>query len=127
MRQLNGVYTQASNGRHRRVGHLFQGCYKAILMDKDSHLLELSRYGTSRGLALNMQKKLFKGPGADRSFRSAPGEGGTGDSQLNAIIQDLTPIYLLFKTPCYSRPPVIQDPLCNPLRNGKSQMGPSTE
>ena len=36
MRQLNGVYTQASNRRHRRVGHLFQGRYKAILVDKDS-------------------------------------------------------------------------------------------
>ena len=43
MRQLNGVYTQASNRRHRRVGHLFQGRYKAILVDKDSYLLELSR------------------------------------------------------------------------------------
>ncbi len=28
-RQLNGVYTQASNRRHKRVGHLFQGRYKA--------------------------------------------------------------------------------------------------
>jgi hypothetical protein len=36
MRQLNGVFTQASNRRHRRVGHLFQGRYKAILVDKDS-------------------------------------------------------------------------------------------
>jgi REP element-mobilizing transposase RayT len=44
MRQLNGVYTQASNRRHRRVGHLFQGRYRAILVDKDSYLLELSRY-----------------------------------------------------------------------------------
>ena len=44
MRQLNGVYTQRFNRRHRRVGHVFQGRYKAILVDKDSHLLELSRY-----------------------------------------------------------------------------------
>ncbi len=44
MRYLNGVYTQAFNRRHRRVGHLFQGRYKAILVDKDSYLLELSRY-----------------------------------------------------------------------------------
>ena len=29
MRQLNGIYTQAYNRRHRRVGHLFQGRYKA--------------------------------------------------------------------------------------------------
>lgn len=44
MRQLNGVYTQAFNRRHRRVGHLFQGRFKAILVEKDVHLLELSRY-----------------------------------------------------------------------------------
>ncbi|MDD1622053.1 MAG: transposase [Methylococcaceae bacterium] len=44
MRQLNGVYTQRFDRRHGRVGHIFQGRYKAILVDKDSHLLELSRY-----------------------------------------------------------------------------------
>ncbi len=44
MRQLNGVYTQTSNRRHRRVGHLFQGRFKGILVDKEAYLLELSRY-----------------------------------------------------------------------------------
>jgi REP element-mobilizing transposase RayT len=38
MRQLNGVYTQVYNRRHRTVGHLFQGRYKAILVQKESHL-----------------------------------------------------------------------------------------
>jgi len=31
MRQLNGVYTQRFNRTHERVGHVFQGRYKAIL------------------------------------------------------------------------------------------------
>jgi len=44
MRQLNGVYTQAFNRSHQRVGHVFQGRYKAILVEKGSHLLELCRY-----------------------------------------------------------------------------------
>ena len=44
MRQLNGVYTQASNRRHGRVGHLFQGRFKAILVDSEAYLLELTRY-----------------------------------------------------------------------------------
>lgn len=44
MRQLNGVFTQTSNRRHQRTGHLFQGRYKAILVDKDAYLLELARY-----------------------------------------------------------------------------------
>jgi REP element-mobilizing transposase RayT len=44
MRQLNGIFTQSFNGRHKRVGHLFQGRFKAILVEKDAYLLELSRY-----------------------------------------------------------------------------------
>ena len=44
MRQLNGIYTQAFNRRHQRVGHLFQGRFKAIVVEKQAHLLELSRY-----------------------------------------------------------------------------------
>ena len=44
MRQLNGVYTQTVNRHHNRVGHVFQGRYKAILVEKDAYLLELVRY-----------------------------------------------------------------------------------
>jgi REP-associated tyrosine transposase len=44
MRQLNGIYTQKFNRRHARVGHVFQGRYKSIIVDKDSYLLELCRY-----------------------------------------------------------------------------------
>ena len=44
MKYLNGTYTQQFNRRHKRVGHVFQGRYKAILVDKDAYLLELCRY-----------------------------------------------------------------------------------
>ena len=44
MRQLNGVYTQYINRTHARVGHVFQGRYKAILVEKDAYLLELAKY-----------------------------------------------------------------------------------
>jgi REP-associated tyrosine transposase len=44
MRQLNGVYTQYFNRRRQSVGHLLQGRYKAILVQKESHFLEVSRY-----------------------------------------------------------------------------------
>jgi putative transposase len=44
MRHLNGVYTQRFNRAHARVGHVFQGRYKAILIDRDSYLLEVARY-----------------------------------------------------------------------------------
>jgi len=44
MRYLNGVYTQRFNRSHSRTGHVFQGRYKAILVDKNEYLQELSRY-----------------------------------------------------------------------------------
>ena len=44
MRQLNGVYSQTYNRRHRKVGHLFQGRFKGILVDRDAYLLEVCRY-----------------------------------------------------------------------------------
>jgi REP element-mobilizing transposase RayT len=44
MRQLNGRYAQRFNRRRRRVGHLFQGRYKALLVERGAHLLEACRY-----------------------------------------------------------------------------------
>ena len=44
MRHINGVYTQAYNRRHGQVGHLFQGRFKSILVDRDAYLLEVVRY-----------------------------------------------------------------------------------
>ena len=44
MQKMNGVYTQAYNRRHGKVGHLFQGRFKGILVDGNEYLLEVSRY-----------------------------------------------------------------------------------
>ncbi|MBI4764610.1 MAG: transposase, partial [Deltaproteobacteria bacterium] len=44
MRRFNITYTSYFNRTHNRVGHLFQGRYKSILVDKESYLSELSRY-----------------------------------------------------------------------------------
>jgi hypothetical protein len=44
MRHINGVYTQRYNRLKRTDGSLFRGRYKAILVDKDAYLLQLSRY-----------------------------------------------------------------------------------
>jgi len=56
MRQLNGIYTQAFNRRHYRVGHVFQGRYKSILVEKNAHLLELCRYIVLNPVAAGMVK-----------------------------------------------------------------------
>jgi len=44
MRHVNGVYTQVFNRRHGKLGHLFQGRFKAILVDRETYLLEVCRY-----------------------------------------------------------------------------------
>ena len=56
MRQLNGVYTQRFNRRHRKVGHQFQGRFKAILVERDGYLLELCRYVVLNPVCAKMVK-----------------------------------------------------------------------
>jgi putative transposase len=57
MRQLNGVFTQVSNRRHGKVGHVFQGRYKAILIEKDAYWLEVSRYVVLNPVRAGMVKE----------------------------------------------------------------------
>lgn len=72
MRQLNGTYTQAINRKRARVGHLFQGRYKAILVDKDAYLLELSRYVVLNPVRANMVETIEDWPWS--SWHSAIGK-----------------------------------------------------
>lgn len=44
MRYLNGIYTQSYNKRHKTIGHVFQGRFNAFLIEKETYLLEVSRY-----------------------------------------------------------------------------------
>jgi len=44
MQHINGAYTTYFNAKRERSGHLFQGRYKAILVDADEYAKELSRY-----------------------------------------------------------------------------------
>ena len=62
MRQLNGVYTQYFNRSNGRVGHVYQGRYKAILVEHDSYLLELARYVVLNPLRANRVKRLDQWP-----------------------------------------------------------------
>jgi REP element-mobilizing transposase RayT len=71
MRQLNGVYTQGFNRRHSQVGHVLQGRFKAILVDRDAYLLELCRY-----VVLNpVRSKITRKPDTYRwsSYRATAG------------------------------------------------------
>ena len=71
MRQLNGVFTQRSNRRHGRVGHVFQGRYKAILVQKESYLLELARYVVLNPVRAGMVRSAKDWPWS--SFRATAG------------------------------------------------------
>lgn len=62
MRHLNGVYTQAFNRRHGLVGHLFQGRFKAILVDGDSYLLALCRYVERNPVAAGLAGRAAEWP-----------------------------------------------------------------
>jgi len=72
MRQLNGVFTQASNRRHQRSGHLFQGRYKAILVDSDTYLMELMRYVVLNPVRAGMEDQPGKWPWS--SYNAMVGE-----------------------------------------------------
>ena len=58
MRHFNVSYTSVYNRRHNRVGHLYQGRYKAILIDQDSYLLELSRYVHLNPVRIRQRKPI---------------------------------------------------------------------
>ena len=81
MRQLNGLYTQRFNQRHQRVGHLFQGRYKAILIDKDNYLLELCRY-----IVLNpVRAGIVKNP---KDYRWSSYQATTGHKGIPGLTTD---------------------------------------
>lgn len=71
MRQLNGVYTQRFNRRHNRVGHLFQGRFKSILVEQDAYLLELCRY-----IVLNPVRAKMVASSAEYPWSSYPATVG---------------------------------------------------
>ena len=72
MHLLNGVYTQWFNHRYDRVGHLFQGRFKAILVEKDTHLLELVRYVVLNPIRAKMLRSVRDWPWS--SYRATAGQ-----------------------------------------------------
>ena len=72
MRQLNGVYTQDFNKTHHRVGHVFQGRYKAILVEKEAYLLELVRYVVLNPVRAGMVRTPGEWPWS--SYRATVGD-----------------------------------------------------
>jgi putative transposase len=72
MRQLNGVYTQRFNSLHGSGGRVFQGRFKAILVEPNGFLLELCRYIVLNPLRLKTVKNISRYRWS--SFRATAGE-----------------------------------------------------
>jgi putative transposase len=72
MRQLNGVYTQRFNSIHGSGGRVFQGRFKAILVERDDFLLELCRYLVLNPLRLKTVKNISRYRWS--SYRATAGE-----------------------------------------------------
>lgn len=62
MRDLNGVTTQRFNRRHGRTGHLFEGRFKAILVERETHLLEVARYVVLNPLRAGLARAVASWP-----------------------------------------------------------------
>lgn len=72
MQYLNSVYSMRFNRRNARMGHVFQGRFKALLVERDNYLIELCRY-----IVLNpVRAKMVKHPGLYRwsSFLATAGQ-----------------------------------------------------
>ena len=84
------VYSQAYNRRHNKVGHLFQGRYKAILVDEDAYLLELVRY-----IVLNPVKAMMVKEVEDwkwSSYRATTGESPSpGWLSVDSVLAQFSP------------------------------------
>lgn len=76
MRRLNGCYTQRFNWRHHRVGHVLQGRFKSLVVERARYLLELCRYlvlnPVRAGLVATPQQWSWSSYGATVGERPAP-------------------------------------------------------
>jgi putative transposase len=74
MRHLNGCYTQAFNRRHSRVGHVLQGRFDGILVERESHFLEVARYVALNPVRAKLVRSAREWPWS--SFRATAGMEG---------------------------------------------------
>ena len=77
MRQINGIYTQRFNRRHGHVGHVFQGRFKSIVVEKEAYLLQLCRYIVCNPVRSGMVDDPGKYPWS--SFKATAGKVKTPD------------------------------------------------
>jgi REP-associated tyrosine transposase len=88
MRAINGWYAQRFNWRHDRTGHVFEGPYHAELIDREAHLLEVTRYVVRNPVRANLCQLPEEWPWS--SYRAtiglAPGHPWLATSDLFALV-----------------------------------------
>lgn len=72
MRQLNGVYTQRFNSLHGTGGRVFQGRFKAVLIERNGYVLDVCRYVVLNPLRLKAVKNISRYRWS--SYRATVGE-----------------------------------------------------
>jgi putative transposase len=91
VRDLNGIYAQAFNRRHGRDGHLFQGRYRAVLIESDEHLLTALAYVVRNpvraGICLSPRQWRWS------SHAAALGERPPGLLALDDLLSCLAPTW----------------------------------
>lgn len=78
------MFTQASNRRHQHSGHIFQGRYKAIMIDGDTYLMELIRHVVLNPIRAKMVDQAGKRPWS--SYNAMAGDIQIGKCFLVMII-----------------------------------------
>jgi putative transposase len=86
MRHINGAYTTYFNIKRKRAGHLFQGRFKAILVEADEYATELSRYIHLNPVRVGMAEKPGEYPWS--SFQSYIGQSKVPDWLKTDFILD---------------------------------------
>lgn len=86
MRQLNGVYTQRFNRAHDHVGHVFQGRYKALLVERGRYWLELARHVVLDPVHANLVSTPVDWRWS--SFRSTAGLAAPNGQDLDPVWPD---------------------------------------
>ncbi|MCB4791878.1 MAG: transposase [Elusimicrobia bacterium] len=84
MQRLLTSYTKYYNRKYKKIGHLFQGRYKAILCEKDSYLLELVRYIHLNPYRAGLVKKPVEWSWSGHKEYLGPGDKKTLD--INEVL-----------------------------------------
>jgi putative transposase len=86
LQRLQTAYTKYFNKKYRKIGHLFQGRYKAILVDKDSYLLELVRYIHLNPKRAKLEERMGVFPWTSHAYYLGKSQGENHLVEVDAVL-----------------------------------------